>query len=164
MLKHILLFLAPRPLPLVIILRLRIKARTGLADVRQVTVTKDVRLRVAFAQVFQQPLQGYLLPRCARVVIFPLRRQTTLVADADAALVITPGVGTDQLFVARLVRRTVLGDVIVVAREPEARIVACDEVLDGEPTVTARGAAVNDNQINLSHSLTSCFLPLASCL
>ena len=44
-----------------------------------------------------------------------------------------------------LVHVTVAGDIVVVASEPETGVVAGDKVLDGEPTVAARGAAVNDN-------------------
>ena len=69
-------------------------------------------------------------------------------------LVVAHGVGTDQLFVARLVGPAIACDVVVVARESEAIRVTADECCHGKATVTARGRAVNDNQINVAHDCT----------
>ena len=76
--------------------------------------------------------------------------------------VVAHGVGTDKLFVARLVDVSVTGDVVVVARESEAIRVTADEGCHGKATVAARGTAVNYNQINPSHG--SSFLPWLTAL
>jgi len=56
-----------------------------------------------------------------------------------------PGMCPGQVLMTGLVYMTVAGDIVVVAGEPETGVVAGDKVLDGEPAVTARGAAVNDD-------------------
>ncbi len=61
-------------------------------------------------------------------------------------LVVVAGMCPRQVLMVRLVELAVAGDVVVIAGEPEAGIVAGDEVLDGEPTVAARGAAVDDDE------------------
>ena len=75
--------------------------------------------------------------------------------------VVAYGVGADQLFVARLVGLAVAGDVVVVARESEAIRVTADECCHGKATVTARGRAVNHNQINVAHDCTKNELMIA---
>jgi len=117
-------------------------------------VTEDAGLRIFPLQLFQQPLQGGLLLRRTRVGGFAVGCQPALVAHADAVLVVAPGVGTGELFVARLVRGAVLGDVPVVAGEAEAGIVAGDQVLQREPPVAARSAAVDNDEFNVSHKST----------
>ena len=69
--------------------------------------------------------------------------------------------GSDELFVARLIGRAVAGDVVVVARESEAIRVTADEGCHGKATITARGTAVDDNQINASHDCTKNELMIA---
>ena len=118
-------------------------------------MAEDVRLGVLAPKLFQQFLQGDLLLRRTGIGRFAVGRQPALVADADGVLVVASGMCTDELLVAGVVCRAVLSDVVVVTGEPEAGIVACDEVLDGEPTVTARGAAVDNDQINFTHRLSS---------
>ena len=59
-----------------------------------------------------------------------------------------------MLFVSCLVGLAVAGDVVVVARESEAIRVTADECCHGKATVTARGRAVNHNQINVAHDCT----------
>ena len=76
-------------------------------------------------------------------------------------LVVVHGVGTDQLFVARLVGPAVACDVVVVARESEAIRVTADECCHGKATITARGRAVNHNQINVAHDCTKNELMIA---
>ena len=76
-------------------------------------------------------------------------------------LVVSHGVGADQLFVACLVRAAVAGDVVVVARESEALRVTADECCHGKASVTARGRTVNDNQINVAHDCTKNELMIA---
>ena len=65
--------------------------------------------------------------------------------------VIAFGVGTDELFMARLVRPTVASDVVVITRETEAVSMTADEGCYRERAVTARGTTMNDNEIDCSH-------------
>ena len=127
------------------VLCLGIKARTAFTDVRQVAVTENVSLWVLAPESFQQPLQGDLLLWRTRVGRFAIGCQSSFVAYADAVLVVAFGMGTDELFVACLVRPSVLGDVVVVAGEAEAGIMAGYQVLQGEPPVAPRGTAVNND-------------------
>ena len=76
------------------------------------------------------------------------------VADAERVLVVAYGVGTDQLFVARLVGPAVACDVVVVARKSEAIRVTADECCHGKASVTARGRTMNHNQIDVAHDCT----------
>ena len=75
--------------------------------------------------------------------------------------VVALGVGTNELFVARLIGSAVAGDVVVVARESEAIRVTADECCHGKASVTARGPAVNHNQINVAHDCTKNELMIA---
>ena len=134
-----------------LILGFRIEAGAGFRDVRQVAVAEDMSTGVLASELFQQAQQGDFLLRCAGVGGFAVRRQAALVADADAVLVVTLGVGTDELFVARLVGGAVLAHVPVVAGEAEAGIVAGDEVLQREAPVAARRAAVDNDKFYCSH-------------
>ena len=135
------------------IFRLRIEAGTGLRDVRQVTVTEDMCLGIFPSELFQQPFQGDLLLRGTCVGGFAVGCQSAFVADADRVLVVAPGMGTDELFVAGVIHRAVLGDVVVVAGEPEAGIMAGYQVLQGKPPVAPRRRAVNHDKFYCSHSL-----------
>jgi len=64
--------------------------------------------------------------------------KTSLVADTEAVLVVAFGMGTNQLFMARLVSLAVAGDVVVVARESESFRVTADEGCHGKVLVRAR--------------------------
>jgi hypothetical protein len=66
--------------------------------------------------------------------------------------VVTYGMGTYELFVARLVGLAIAGDVVVVARVSKAVNVVADELHHAVALVAACGAAVNDDQINSPHS------------
>ena len=133
------------------ILRFGIKARTVLADARQVTVAQDDGLGVVDAQRLQQGVQGGLLFWGAGILGTALGIQSALVADADGVLVVVAGVGADEVLVARLVHLAVAGDVVVVAGESEPAVVAGDERRHRERLVLPRRTAVDDYQINLSH-------------
>ena len=130
-------------------------------DVGQVAVAEDPGIGVFFLQAAQQPEQGAFLPRCAGIIGVAVLVQTTFVAYAERMLVVAHGVGTDQLFVSRLVGPAVACDVVVVARESEAIRVTADECCHGKATVTARGRTVNDNQINVPHDCTKNELMIA---
>ena len=80
--------------------------------------------------------------------------QATFVADAQRMAVVAYGMGTDQLFVARLVGRAVSGNVVVVTCESEPFRVTADEGCHGKVLIRARGRTVNDNQINVAHDYT----------
>lgn len=76
-------------------------------------------------------------------------------------LVVAYGVGTRQLFVARLVGPAVAGNVVVVARESEPFRVTADEGCHGKVLVRARGRTMDDNQINVAHDCTKNELMMA---
>lgn len=77
--------------------------------------------------------------------------ETSLIADADGVLVVMPGMGTREVFMTGLVHLTIAGDVIVVGGEAEASLVAGNEVSDRKRSVAARGATVNDDEVNATH-------------
>ena len=79
--------------------------------------------------------------------------ETSLIADANAVLVVVLGMGADEIFMTRLVHLTITGDVIVVGGEAETGLVAGDEVSDRKRTVAARGATVNDDEVNATHNI-----------
>ena len=77
--------------------------------------------------------------------------ETSFIADANAVLVVVLGMGAGEVFMTRLVHLTITGDVIVVGGEAETGLVAGDELGDREWMVAARGATVNDDEINVTH-------------
>lgn len=81
--------------------------------------------------------------------------ETSLIADANAVLIVVLSMGASEVFMTRLVHLTITGDVIVVGGEAETGLVAGDEVSDRERTVAARGATVDDDEINASHLVLS---------
>ena len=114
-------------------------------------MTENLSLWVLLLQASQQFQQSLLLCFCPCVGRLPLFVQATLVANAERMLVIALGVSTDELFMARLVSRTVASDVVVIARETEAVSMTADEGSYRERAVTARGTTMNDNEIDCSH-------------
>ena len=87
--------------------------------------------------------------------------ETPFVAYAQRVLVVACGMGSDKLFVARLVGLAVAGDVVVVACESESFRVTADEGCHGKVLVRARGRTVYDNQINRPHDCTKNELMIA---
>ena len=114
-------------------------------------MTEDLSLWVLLLQSSQQFQQSLLLCFCSCVGRLPLFVQATLVADTERMLVIALGVSTDELFMARLVSRTVASDVVVITRETETVSMTADKGCYRERAVTARGTAMNDNEIDCSH-------------
>ena len=89
-------------------------------------------------------LRGFL--RCgAGVLGTALGVETALVADADAVLVVVAGMGAGEVLVAGLVQLTVALNVVVVAGEAEATVVAGDERGDRERPVLAGRRTVNND-------------------
>ena len=115
-------------------------------------MTQDQRVGVVGLQRAEQSHEGVLLCRRTGVGMTALGRQSSLIADADGVLVVVTGMGAGQVLMTGLIDLAVARDVVVIAGEPEAGIMARYEVLDGETTVAARGAAVDDNKIDCSHS------------
>ena len=99
-------------------------------DAGQVTVTEDEGIGVVGLQRAEEGMEGSLLLRGAGVVRTALGGQAALIADADAVLVIVAGMCARQILVPRLVHLSVAGDIIMVAGEAEAGVVAGNEVLD----------------------------------
>ena len=135
----------------VLVLLLGIEAGAVLVNARQVAVAQDDGFGVVDEQRLQQGVQGGLLLWGAGVLGTALGVQSTLVADADAVLVVVAGVGTDEVLVAGLVDLAVAGDVVMVAGESEPAVVAGDERRHRKGLVLPRRTAVDDYQINLSH-------------
>ena len=77
--------------------------------------------------------------------------ETSLIADANAVLVVVLGMGAGEVFMTRLVHLTITGDVIVVGGEAETGLVAGNEVSDRKRPVAARGATVDDDEVDASH-------------
>ena len=92
-----------------------------------------------------------LLFGCPGIGRTTLGVETSLIADANAVLVVVLGMGADEVFMTRLVHLTITGDVIVVGGEAETGLVAGNEVSDRERSVAARGATVNDDEVNATH-------------
>ena len=143
------------------ILTFRIEAGTVLVDIGEVAVAQDDGLGVVLAQRAQQGMQGGLLLGGAGVLGTAVLVQSALVADANRVLVVVAGMGTGEVLVARLVQLAVTLDVVVVAGEAEAGVVAGDERRHGEVLRFARCTAVNNYQIYLSHCTRFDYLQLA---
>lgn len=122
-----------------------IETRTVLVDVGQVAMAEDDGIGIVHLQRLEQMPEGSLLGLGTGVGGTSLGGETTLVADTDGVLVVVADVTSRQVLMTRLVRLTVAGDVIVIASEPEASIVAGNKVLDREPTVGTGGRTVNNN-------------------
>jgi len=97
-------------------------------------------------------MKGSLLLTGAGVGRMAIGGETSFVTDTNGVLVVVTGVCPYQVLMPRLIHLTITRDVIVITSEPETGIVTGNKVLDGEPTVAARRAAMNDNQINTSHN------------
>lgn len=92
-----------------------------------------------------------LLLGCPGIGRTTLGVETSLIADANAVLVVVLGMGAGEIFMTRLVHLTITGDVIVVGGEAETGLVAGNEVSDRKRSVAARGATVDDDEVNASH-------------
>ena len=114
-------------------------------DAREVTVTEDDGLGVVDAKRLQQGVQSGFLRCGAGVLGTALGVETALVADADAVLVVVAGMGAGEVLVAGLVQLTVALNVVVVAGEAEATVVAGDERGDRERPVLAGRRTVNND-------------------
>ena len=98
--------------------------------------------------------EGGFLSLSASVGLTTLLIETTFVTNTNGVLIVVACMGTDEILMAGLIDRSITGDVIMIAGEPEAGVVTGNEVLDGEPTVSASGAAVDDDEIYLTHDCT----------
>ena len=124
---------------------LGVEAGAGLVDTGEVAVAEDAGRGVVGTKGTEQGREGGLLEGRAGVGRATVGVETALVADADGVLVVMTGMGAGQILMTGLIDLTIACDVVVITGEPETGIVTCDEVLDGEPTVAARGAAVNND-------------------
>ena len=125
---------------------------TGLGNVRQLAVAENLSVGVVLLQRLQQCPQGVLLGLGAGVGRMAVGEQTALVADADRVGVVVAGMGTGEVLVPGLVGLAVAGDVVMIAGEAKAGLVAGNERGDRERTVFARRGTVNDNHIYPSHA------------
>ena len=124
---------------------------TGLGDMGQLAVTKDFSIGVVHLQGLQQGPHGVLLGFGAGVSRMAVGEQTTLIADTDRVGVEVAGVSTDEVLVPGLVGLSVAGDVVVVAGEAKAGLMAGNERGDRERPVYARRGTVNDYKVYSSH-------------
>jgi len=122
-----------------------IETRTVLVDVGQVAMAEDDSIGIVHLQRLEQMPEGSLLGFGTGVGGTSLGGETALVADTYGVLVVVADMTSRQVLMTRLIRLTVAGDVIVIACEPEAGIVAGNKVLDREPTVGTGGRTVNNN-------------------
>ena len=122
-------------------------------------MTKNLSLGVLFLQSFQQLQQGALLSFCPRVGRLSVFVKSSLVAYAERMLVVASGMGADELFVARLIGCSVAGDVVVIARESEAVLMAADEGGHGKRTVTACRTTMDDDEMDGSHGSCLFYMP-----
>ena len=131
-----------------------VEAGAGFVDALQLAVAQDVGIGVVYLQAAEQGDEGSTLGRGAGVGGAALLVESAFVADADGMGIVVAGVHTHLGLVAGLVHLTVTLDVVVIAYAlvVETGVVTGTEHFDGEALVAARGAAVNDNEIDLSHS------------
>ena len=129
----------------------RIEAGTVLTDARKVAMTEDLGIRIVLLQGTEKGNESGLLFGSTGVGRIAMGVETSLIADADGVLVVVAGMGADEVFMTRLIHLTVPGDVIVIGGEAEASLVTGDELGDREWTVAARGATVNNDEINVTH-------------
>ena len=127
------------------ILGLGIEARTFLADVGEVAVAEDLGIGIVDFQRSEQGIEGGLLFEGTSVLGTSLGVESSLVADADAVLVVVAGMGAREVLMTGLVELSVPGDVIVVACEAETGIVAGNEGGDRERTVLAGRGTMDDD-------------------
>ena len=121
-------------------------------DMRQLAVAKDLGIRVVLLQRLQQGPQGVLLGLGTGVGWMAVGEQATLVADTDRVGVEVAGMGTDEVLVPGLVGLPVSRDVVVIASEAEACLMAGDERGDRKGTVFTGRGTVNDNKVYSSHA------------
>lgn len=108
-------------------------------------MTDDLGVGIVLLEGAEESNEGALLCGRAGVVFFTPLVDASLVADADGVFVVAPGMGADEVLVARLVHLTIAGDVVVIAGEAETGLVTGNERFHWEAPIAARGTAVNDN-------------------
>ena len=129
----------------------RIEAGTVLTDARKVAMTENLGIRIVLLQGTEKGNESGLLFGSTGVGRIAVGVETSLIADADGVLVVVAGMGADEVFMTRLIHLTVPGDVIVIGGEAEASLVTGDELGDREGPVAARGATVNDDEVDATH-------------
>ena len=127
---------------------------TCFGDVRQLAVAEDLGIRVVLLQRLQQGPQGVFLGFSAGVGWMAVGEQTALVADTNRVGVEVAGMGTDEVLVPGLVGLSVSRDVVVIAGEAEAGLVAGNERGDRERTVFAGRGTMNNNKVYFTHNIS----------
>ena len=90
-------------------------------------------------------LKGAGVSRTAEAV------KASLVAHADGVLVVVTGMGPHEVLMTGLIDLAITRDIIMVAGEAEACLVAGDERCDRERPVLLGRRAVNNYKIYFSH-------------
>ena len=114
-------------------------------------MTEDLGIRIVLLQGTEKGNESGLLFLGTGVGRMTVGVETSLIADADGVLVVVLGMGADEVFMTRLIHLTVPGDVIVIGGEAEASLVTGDELGDREWMVAARGATVDDDEVDAAH-------------
>ena len=128
-----------------------VEAGALFTDARKVAMTEDLGIRIVLLQGTEKGNESGLLFGSTGVGRTTLGVETSFIADADGVLVVVAGMGADEVFMTRLIHLTVPGDVVVIGGEAEASLVTGDELGDREWTVAARGAAVDDDEVDAAH-------------
>lgn len=117
-------------------------------------MAEDGSVGVVLLQGTKEGDEGGLLFLGAGVGFTALGIDASLIADADAVLVVMAGMGAGEVLMTGLVHLTIAGDVVVVGGEAKTGLVAGDELGDREGPVAARGATVNDDEVNAAHRIS----------
>lgn len=113
-------------------------------DVGKVAVTEDDGMGIAFLEVLEHKQQGSFLCRSTGVIILALFIDATLVADADAAVVVAFHVGTCLVFRTAGEDVAVAVDVPVVPYPtPPLGLVPVVEILDTDTLAQSGSGAMH---------------------
>lgn len=113
-------------------------------DIREVTMSEDNGVGIAFLEVLEYKQQGSFLCRSTGVIILALFIDATLVTDADAAVVVAFHVGTCLVFRTAGEDVAVAVDVPVVPYPaPPLGLVPVVEILDTDTLAQSGSGAMH---------------------
>ena len=120
-------------------------------------MTEDLCVGIIHLQTAEQGQQRVLLGWCTRISGFAVGIETALVANAYRMGIVAADMGSCHLLGATPMRVPVLRDVVVV---PDGLETTCQmtgfEGFDGKVMGDSSRRAVNDDQINSSHTPQAC--------
>ncbi len=131
------------------ILRTDIEARTNLGYSRQVPMPHDADIRIVCFQTEQELSERVLLGKGTGVGRFPLRVQASFVTNPDGTAVEARGMRPLLIERATCMNGSIACNVIMVPHGCETACpVTGNDGFQRELPVAARGAAMDDNQVN----------------